>query len=200
MVLFAFGFWYAFSSTEYSTKNHPRGTPLPLWRAIVDVINPWDLIQGIGRIVPLWGELRRAGDWKAWSAARKQQGLGGAIRKGVRKYQARKGDKAGRYQELDEGVESLTQRPMEAHHNRVESDTGYYPMSGVGGPDLYQPPVGSPPVDDSSAYLMADIQAGRPHAQSTGQYGEQPFRDHRSTSPAGVKLYDAPSTQGRDMV
>ncbi|KAK0945161.1 hypothetical protein LTR29_003253 [Friedmanniomyces endolithicus] len=60
MVLFSLGFWYAFSSTEYGSNAKPRDSPLPLGKALLDVINPMDLISGIARIFPLRGEIHRS--------------------------------------------------------------------------------------------------------------------------------------------
>lgn len=50
-VLFCAAFWYAFSSSEYSHKPNTRR--LPLWKAVLDSLNPSDLILGVARAVSL---------------------------------------------------------------------------------------------------------------------------------------------------
>lgn len=171
MVLFSLGFWYAFSSTEYSSKAKPREQALPVWKAALHALNPWDIIAGMARIFPLCGEVRRTGDWQAYRLATRDKGISGAVRKGIRKYKNRKGQGQGRYQELDEGAESLTQ-PAEMHYIPSESresyqDPGYFPMSGgISGSDMYQVPAGSPPGEVES-HLMGEINAGgRPRSSS----------------------------------
>ena len=168
MVLFSLGFWYAFSSTEYGSKVKPDKQPLPLWKAALHALNPWDIIVGMVRIFPLCGELSRSGDWKEYRRAVREQGIQGAVRKGVRKYKNRKGQSQGRYQELDDGTESLT-KPTEIHARSESDDLGSYPMSGgLGGAEMYQPPAGSP-LDEDRSYLMGDMDAfGRPRASSQG--------------------------------
>jgi hypothetical protein len=50
-VLFSAAFWYAFSSTEYAHKSGMRR--LLLWKAVIDALNPYDLIHGVARAVVL---------------------------------------------------------------------------------------------------------------------------------------------------
>ena len=92
--------------------------------------------------------------------------LQGAVRKGVKKYQNKKGKGKSQYQELDEDME-----PSEMRHVRTEStesyqDPGYYPMSGgISGSKMYQPPAGSP--DEAETHLMAEMEeSGRPRSPS----------------------------------
>lgn len=191
----------AFSSTEYSSDAKPRDAPLPLWKAVLHAINPWDLILGMARIFPLCGEVRRSGDWKAYQAAMREQGLQGAIRKGVRKYKGRKNNNQGSYQELDDGMESLT-KPTETYHGRTESsasyeDAGYYSMSGgmYGGQDVYQPPPGSPP-DESRSHLMAE--SGRMRSSSGTYLNPEQTSIGRPRSPSQTSLMQESQTQYYD--
>src|ERR1700753_3440878 len=50
MVLFSAGFWYAFSSGEYSSKAKPQKQPMNFFKAIFDAANPLELILGVLRI------------------------------------------------------------------------------------------------------------------------------------------------------
>jgi len=205
MVLFSFGFWYAFSSTEYSSKAKPGHTPYPIWKAAAHAANPTDLVKGILRVFALCADVRRTGDWKAYQLASREQGLQGAIRKGVAKYKGRKGGD-GRYQELDEGMESLT-KPTELYHGRSEStayeDPSYHPMSGgMSGQDMYQPPAGSPPQYEG--YLSAesapiDLQhGGRPRSPSGGHWNGSSY--DRAPSPTPSANFNQQPTYGRDVV
>ena len=76
MVLFSAAFWYAFSSTEYSSSAKPKEAPLPMWKAALHALNPWDIIHGMWRIFPLSIEMSRSGDWARWRAFMKQRGVG----------------------------------------------------------------------------------------------------------------------------
>ena len=171
MVLFAAGFWYAFSSTEYGSGVH-RETPLPIWKAALHALNPWDIIVGMARIPSLCIEMSRTGDWARWRAVMRERGLQGAIRKGIRKYKSRggkgQGAAQGRYQEINAGRESYS-RPMEMEPGVPQSygETGYYNMSGgIGGAQIYQPPAGSPP-DEARTGLMAET-------KPSGEYDPPP--------------------------
>ena len=53
MVIFSAVFWYAYSSTEYSTKARPNYAQLNFSKALLDAINPWDIIKGVLRIPSL---------------------------------------------------------------------------------------------------------------------------------------------------
>ena len=187
MVLFSLGFWYAFSSTEYGSSAKPRDTPLPLGRALLDALNPLDLIIGIARIFTLSGDLHRSGGWKAYREAQKQAGIAGAVRKGVKKYQNRKSSRPGQYEELNESMEEL-RKPAESHHQRNvseatdTSETAYSTPGGLIGEHMHQPPLGSPP-SDASGHLMAGQYDGRPHSPSQGHWNGQ--RYDRSPSPNG---------------
>lgn len=216
MVLFSLGFWYAFSSTEYSSDAKPHVNRLPVWRAVLDALNPTDIILGIVKIIPFCIELKRNGEWTNYRIAMRESGLQGAVRKGVRKYKSRKAQGGDRYQELDEGLEGLT-KPSESHPS---PDLGRHSMSGsLGAAEMYQPPEGSPP-DEAKSYLMGDMNsrghgrspsegylmadtaaAGRPRASSQSslmaetEYG--PGRYDRSPSP---NAFVAPPAYGKDMV
>lgn len=204
MVLFSAGFWYAFSSSEYSSSAKPGQTPYRIWEAALHALNPWDLIAGIARIFGLCAEVRRTGDWKAYQLASRDQGLQGAIRKGVQKYQGR----GGRYQEMNEGMESLT-RPSELHHEDSEAppyqENPYDSTAApVGGHQMYQPPAGSPP-QDAHGYLLAenapiDLQhQGRPRSPSGGQWNGQTYTYDRAPSPTPSANFSHEPTQARDM-
>lgn len=209
MVLFAVGFWYSFSASEYSSRAKPGHTPYPIWKAALHALNPTDLILGVVRIFGLCAEVRQTGDWKAYQLAQREQGLQGAIRKGINKYKAGKGGD-GRYQHVNEGMESLT-RPTETHHVYSES-IGYayqeppsYGMSGDrGGHDMYQPPAGSPP-QDHDGYLMAesapvDLQyGGRSRSPSNG-YSWNGQNYDRAPSPSPSANFNQEPTQGREVV
>jgi hypothetical protein len=199
MVLFALGFWYAFSATEYGSNAKPRDKPYPLWRAIIDAVNPIDLLLGVARVPNLFFDLHRSGGWKAFRAVQKNKGVSGAARKAVRKYQNRKGTGSGRYQEVGAGMEEL-QKPN-ASHDRSESGVSHvseqdFMMSGAAHPqELYQPPAGSPPDSDRS-HLMAESFESRPRSSSQGPWNGYSY--DRAPSPSLRPSMDA--TQGRDMV
>jgi hypothetical protein len=53
MVLFSAGFWYAYSSTEYSTKARPGYEQINFFKALLDASNPTDIIKGVLRIPAL---------------------------------------------------------------------------------------------------------------------------------------------------
>lgn len=53
MVLFGALFWYAYSSTEYSTKARPNYEQLNFFHAMFDAMNPADIIKGVLRIPAL---------------------------------------------------------------------------------------------------------------------------------------------------
>lgn len=225
MVFFAAAFWYAFSSTEYGSGVH-RETPLPIWKAALHALNPWDIIVGMFKIVPLSLEMSRDGEWAKWRVAMKERSL---LRKGFKAAQKKRG--GARYQELNEGRESFS-RPMEMQQSARESyqEGGYYQMSGgMSGAEMYQPPAGSPP-DEARTGLMAGNEAsypsdpppsylgaetatyGRPRASSQSSLMAESRADQgRARSPSmGQTRYDhsrSPSgrfveapTEGRDMV
>ena len=50
MVIFSAVFWYAYSSTEYSSKARPNYEQLNIFHAFFDAINPADTIMGVLRI------------------------------------------------------------------------------------------------------------------------------------------------------
>jgi len=89
-VLFSAAFWYAFSSSEYSHK--PGMHRAPLWKAIPDALNPYDLIHGVARAVGLLF------------------GSSGAKHQDITSYVAEPTTRSGRgrYRTLD-GMESLAQ-------------------------------------------------------------------------------------------
>ncbi|CAJ2513468.1 Uu.00g015870.m01.CDS01 [Anthostomella pinea] len=201
MALFSLGFWYALSSTEYGSSAKPQDRPLPLWRAVLDAMNPTDFILGIWRIFPLFGEVHRSGDWKLWRAEAKNRGITGAVRKGAKKYTNRKAGKNSRYQQLDEGLEHL-QQPWESHSRTASgtSDSGQYPTgqyttTSMNAQQMYQPPAG-PPSDEARDHLMAKPYQGRSRSTSQSQWNGQRYA--RTPSPAG--RYSADETEVRDLV
>lgn len=136
-VLFSAAFWYAFSSTEYSS-NARRSERMPIWRAVFDAMNPYDLLHGIVKVFVLLAGGKVGG-------------------KSSPSFQTRTAK--GRYQTLD-GMESLS-RPA-VSHERHASDQSYYGGASVMNPAMYQPPEGSPPeYDPSKSYLMADARPAR---------------------------------------
>jgi hypothetical protein len=52
-VLFSAIFWYAFSSAEYSTGKQQHQQQLPLWKAALHALNPYDIFHGVARAVGL---------------------------------------------------------------------------------------------------------------------------------------------------
>jgi len=185
MVLFAVGFWYAFSSSEYGSSAKPRDRPLPLWKAVLHAINPWDLLVGIARVPQLFMELHRGGEWKKWRTAQRNAGITGLVRKGIQKYKNKPSQGDGRYQEMDESMEPMA-RPGPTQRGRSESEftqgsTEGYPMTGFNGQQTYQPHP-QPPPEESSGYLMAENAPGRDRSGSAGQWNGQ--RYDRSPSPS----------------
>lgn len=137
-ILFSAAFWYAFSSTEYSSNAKPRSERMPLWRAVFDALNPYDLLHGIAKAVVLLTGRDMGGKSGPTLMTRNRKG---------------------RYQTLD-GMESLA-RPG-VTHERHESENFYYGGQGVMNPGMYQPPAGPPPeYDPSRSYLMADARPAR---------------------------------------
>ncbi|KAK4545048.1 hypothetical protein LTR36_003599 [Oleoguttula mirabilis] len=201
MVLFACGFWYAFSSTEYSSTAKPSEQPLPWWKAILHVLNPSDLFIGIAKIFPLCGQVHRSGEWKNWSAAQ-QQKPGEAVRKlkSLRLSRKGQGTDEGPYQQSHGSTEALS-KPVESW-DRGRSASGAtqpgaesYPMTDMSGQDLYRPPSTTPP-NQTSTHLMAQPYLGDPRSPHPGQWNGQ--RYDRTLSPAVG--YGEQPTQGREMV
>ncbi|CAK4031505.1 Hypothetical predicted protein [Lecanosticta acicola] len=168
MVFLSLGFWYAYSSTEYGSSQKPTHTRLPVWRAVLDAINPWDLMAGIGRMFGIILHLSRTGGFQAWGQARAQA----ETDKRAGKAQARRAQ--GRYQTID-GMESLS-RPDAAHGTQFENPL--YPMVG-------QPPPDSPPRydDPTQAHLMPDSRKARSPSPSGRVWDGQ--RYDRTPSPSG---------------
>ncbi|KAK5108514.1 hypothetical protein LTR62_008254 [Meristemomyces frigidus] len=202
MVLFSLGFWYAFSSTEYGSNAKPRDTTLPLWKAVLDALNPMDLITGIIRIFPLFGEVSRSGDWSKWVASKKDKGLIGLVWKGLGKNKGGKSSGSGltKYQELNESMGSL-KKPAGSHDQRsasavtVDSETAYSPPDAVSGDGMYQPPAESP-TTEANAHLMAGNRDGQPHSSSRGYWNGR--RYDRTPSPSS--RFSFVETGGRDML
>jgi len=201
MFLFSIGFWYAFSSSEYSSSAHPRDRPLPLWKAVLDALNPWDLMMGIARIVPLIAQMQRSGDFTKWTAARKEE-------KAAKRYRKNRQDQGGqhRYQGIHDDTTEPLGRPVEMHHVRSASNVSHEGTAygGLAGHQMYRPPSGSPP-GESNSYLMAEdarAAGGRARSESLGQQQQQQQwngqRYDRSPSPAGRFVEE--SVRGRDMV
>lgn len=59
MVIFSLGFWYAFSSSEYSSKAKPHKQRMTVFRALFDALNPSDILLGILRAVTVLGGRRQ---------------------------------------------------------------------------------------------------------------------------------------------
>jgi hypothetical protein len=148
---------YSFSSTEYSSDAKGHIKRLPIWKAILDALNPTDIIMGILRIFPLCVQLSRSGDWKQYRLAMRESGLQGAVRKGVRKYRGRKSQVQSPDLHSNTGMEAL------GRHSDSISMSG-----GLGYEQMYQPPEASP-SQDAQGYLLADMNArGRPRSASEG--------------------------------
>lgn len=49
MVIFSASFWYAYSSSEYSSSSRSQGHALGFGSAIADALNPMDLLRGFGQ-------------------------------------------------------------------------------------------------------------------------------------------------------
>ncbi|KAF2717476.1 hypothetical protein K431DRAFT_210915, partial [Polychaeton citri CBS 116435] len=64
MVIFSLGFWYAYSSTEYSSNAKPRDQRLPIWKAALDAMNPYDFLHGIVQMFKLALHLQHSGGFK----------------------------------------------------------------------------------------------------------------------------------------
>lgn len=176
MVIFAAAFWYAFSPSEYSSTAHPA-RKMPIWKAVPHALNPTDLAMGMIRVVPLFLEVRRSGDWSQWRAARKKQGPGGAIRKGLRARHDRRGQRAPQY-------EAAPYKPADAHHMRTVSPRSYGDADAYGrlsSSDVYQSPTGSPP-DDTRTHLMATAQPPSRDGRWNGQKYE-PYGGARTPRP-----------------
>ncbi|KAK5131549.1 hypothetical protein LTR08_000876 [Meristemomyces frigidus] len=138
MMLFGLGFWYAYSSTEYSSDAKPRDNRLSLPKAVLDALNPYDFFAGIGRAFSLVTYLQRTGGFKDWMDFKKQAKADKRAKRG------QKGQ--GRYQTID-GMDSLP-RPDESH-GRADSQNGE--LAAYGNQQLYQPPSLSPPRYDDNA-------------------------------------------------
>lgn len=201
MVLFAFGFWYAFSSTEYSSAAKPYEKPLPWWRAILHALNPSDLLFGIAKIFPLCGEVHRSGEWKNWSTAQRQK-PGEALTKiknlkNLRKQPRGQTEGPYGYGQFDGSTEALT-KPVGSHRGRAESeatisDVELYPMTNMSGQELYRPPSTTPP-DQTSSHLMAQPYLADSRTASPGHWNGQSY--DRTPSPS-VRVVEEPS-HGRD--
>lgn len=111
-VLFSAAFWYAFSSAEYAHKSGARR--LPLWKSVLDALNPYDLIHGVARAVMLF-----TGCFGGRRRGNAVQKSGPVTRSG-----------RGRYRTVD-GTESL------ARPDRSRSRTPLHPDVGVA---LQSPP------------------------------------------------------------
>ena len=116
MVPISLSFWYAYSSTEYSLSARPSGHRLSLPKAILDAINPYDLFAGIGRMVPLYVELRRTGGFKAWRDGRKRRSAR------VPKHTESTGQPLGQYHAVGDDAEQSrhAEQPQEPSRGNVE--------------------------------------------------------------------------------
>ena len=189
MIVFALGFWYAFSSTEYGTKAKPDQNPLPWWKAVVDALNPWDLIFGIARIFTLFRDVHRSRDWKKWRSAQGQN-----VRDLFAKLRPRKkrGAVDGPYQDLDDNTKALT-KPSEAHRERSEAETtctsdDSYAMDGFGKQEVYQPRPATPP-EQLNAHLVPKNSSEPARTLYPGQWN----RSNRSTYTTAPSTPTAPT-------
>lgn len=183
MAILAVGFWYAYSATEYSGQSRPSHSRMPVYKAVLNALNPWDLFAGIGRLFAIVLHLRRTGGFQDWSAAKQQ------AKQDKRAAKVQKRREQGRYQTLD-GMESLS-RPNAAYGGSTQQ---HYETSYSNGQPLYQPPSGSPPsyTDQSSSYLMANSRRERSPSPNGRTWDGQ--RYSRTPSPGGR------FAEGRDMV
>lgn len=188
MALLAIGFWYAYSATEYSSQSRPQHTRLPVHKAILNALNPWDLFVGIGRVFTIVLHLQRTGGFQDWAVAKKQ------AKAEKRAGTAQKRRDQGRYQTLD-GMNSLS-RPDAAYDG---ASSQYYDTTYSNGQTMYQPPAGSPPsgsppsyADQSNSYLMANARSERSPSPNGRVWDGQ--RYDRTPSPSGRFV------EGRDMV
>ncbi|KAK5687732.1 hypothetical protein LTS10_001872 [Elasticomyces elasticus] len=191
MVFISLGFWYAFSSTEYSSKAKPNSKPLPLFKAILHALNPWDLLSGVARIFPLFMELHRNGGWKQYRAARFETSTWNKMKK---RWQKRRGKGNAQYEEIGEGLEDL-RKPTETHRSHsllAALETAYAPTTEIDGQQMYRPPPGSPP-DEARSHLMP---LASPRATSPRQLGS--LRYNESPPPYG-RVGEDPVSR-RDMV
>ncbi|KAK0252085.1 hypothetical protein B0A54_07788 [Friedmanniomyces endolithicus] len=189
MVLFSLGFWYAFSSTEYGSNAKPRNTPLPLGKALLDVINPIDLLSGIARIFPLWGEIHRSGGWAQWRAAI-------PISRQIRKYRNKKraGEGNAGYEEVQgEGAQEL-KTPKQSHSRSGSDafDVEDAPTTGSGGQTLYQPPSGS--LTDYAGTSLLPEASPRPSSQ--GQWNGRRYDWSPSPSSRGRNAEETAGYEG----
>lgn len=182
MAILSLGFWYAFSSTEYGSNAKPRDRPLPIHKAILDAINPWDLIVGVGRMFSIIIHLKRSGGFEEWQAAKQN------AKAAKRANNPRGRRNQGRYRTVD-GMESLP-RPNAAYDVAAPpmGDTAYYP----GHQPLYQPPTGSPPSYGDQ--LHGHLTANQRYERSVSPSGRAWDRYDHSRSPAGK------STRGQEIV
>ena len=153
MVIFSSAFWYAYSSTEYSSKARPQSAPLPIYKAAFDAINPFDLFAGIVRAFKLALHMQKSGGFAEWSAAKAEAKV------------AKNGSR-GRYQTAD-GMEPISY-PQDMH-GRYASNTGFYPMDDR--QPLYQPPSTPPPGygGPNKGYLMDGTRSERSPSQESGE-------------------------------
>lgn len=156
MALLSASFWYAYSSTEYGTNAKPLDLALPMWHGVLDVINPWDLLEGIGHWVTIVLNLRKSAGNRS---TRLQESRGQC-----------------RYQTVD-GTESLSLPGAAYGRTGPQFESTSYPMQSGTGQHLYQPPSGSPPsYDHHSTHLTAG--PGRDDGWNGQKY-------NRSPSPGG---------------
>ncbi|KAM0720406.1 hypothetical protein Q7P37_004542 [Cladosporium fusiforme] len=144
-IFFAASFWYAFSSTEYSSSS---GRRLPLWRAVLDALNPSDLIFGILRMFASLG---------SGAGSESSQGIAPMTRSG-----------RGRYRTLD-GMESLS-RP-ERSRSRTPFQEAEWRSDASGSMGRQDSP---PRYDAPSSYLSP---GGRSNVRTERQYGFVEERD-----------------------
>ncbi|EMC96024.1 hypothetical protein BAUCODRAFT_71826 [Baudoinia panamericana UAMH 10762] len=185
MVLFATGFWYAFSSTEYGSSAKPQDRPLPLRKAVLDALNPTDLIVGIYRIFPLVFEVHRNGDWRNWRIASREEGMHGAVRRGVRKLKNRKGGSQSGFHELDESLEEL-KLPTQSYYARSESPAaGIATVSHITGeartPNAYP--------EEARSYLIVQTGGDRSTSPSQVRWNGQGYE--RTPSSGATVVFPA---------
>ncbi|EME89792.1 seven transmembrane receptor protein, partial [Pseudocercospora fijiensis CIRAD86] len=171
MVVLSLGFWYAYSSTEYGSHSKSLSPRVLMYKAVLDAINPWELIVGIFRIFTVITHLRVTGGFQDWNAHKEQV-------KADKRAQKMKG----RYQTLD-GMESLAHPG--ASHGRSGSSSQFEDTTpavwhySVGGHPIRQAPATSPPAYQDGD-LMAESRPGQRTFANGGVWDGRCYERSRS--------------------
>ncbi|KAF7186932.1 Transmembrane protein [Pseudocercospora fuligena] len=105
MVLFSATFWYAYNSGDYSYESTLCLERASVLFAILDVLDPRDLLDGFRRMFGLWQHLHGNGGWKEWRAAERRTGWVGKLRALVLKL--RRTDRSSMKSDHQDGVGKL---------------------------------------------------------------------------------------------